>query len=286
MTVLVVNGTKPGPVLAVAAGVHGDEYDGMAAVRRVLASVDAGSLSGTLVGLPCVNQPAFEVGRRANGVDHGDLNRAFPGDAAGSLTQRFAATFVGQVIPKIDCLVDLHTGGDKGEIVPVTIVQRGFEELALPLGRAVGNELLWKGGAWGGTARISTLEAGKPAVTVEAGGGVYRDEIVEMHVESAGRVLRHLQMLDGDPPAAREHKFVDGTFSRAAAGGFLEVYVRPGEWCEKDEQIATIVDHSGQPRERVLAPARGLVIWIRQIRSVQPGDDLIIFGTVDGEIEA
>jgi len=276
--VLVVNGEQPGPRLALSAGIHGDEYDPMAAVRRVLAETDPATLRGTLIGLPCVNTPAFDAAARTSGIDHGNLNRIFPGDASGSISQRIAATFVDVVIPAIDALVDLHTGGALGEIMPLTIVQGGFEELAYDLGRAIGHEVIWKGGRWGGTARIATLEAGKPAVTVEVGGGVYREEVVDAHAKAVRNAMRHLGMRDGEVAAPATWTEVAGGFARASAGGFLELHMQPGDRRRAGEPLATIVDHVGTVRERVVAPADGIVLWTRRVHTVQPGDELVIFG--------
>ena len=157
--VLVVNGAFPGARLCVAAGIHGDEYEGMEAIRRLLAELDPRTLRGAVIALPCVNPPAFQAAARTSGVDHLNLNRIFPGDANGPLSMRWAATFVREVIPNIDALVDLHTGGGFGVIAPCTIVQGGHENLAMHLGTALGHELIWKGGKWGGTARISVRAA-------------------------------------------------------------------------------------------------------------------------------
>lgn len=284
--VMVVNGVEPGPVLALAAGVHGDEYDGMAAVRRVIADLDPSLLRGTVVGLPCVNLAAFESASRESGIDHANLNRIFPGDATGSLSQRLAATYVRDVVPAIDALVDLHTGGIKGEIVPLVIVQAGFEDLALPMGRATGHSLLWRGGSWGGTARISTLQAGKPAITVEVGGGVYREDTVASHVRTMQRILGYLEMTAASPePAPREpQRWVDGTFSRVSSGGFLEVLVSPGDECRAGDTFARVVDHYGHEREALAAPADGIILWIRHIRTVEPGDDVVIYGILGDEV--
>src|SRR5699024_10519340 len=126
------------------AGVHGDEYEGQEAVRRVVIGTRPDELRGTLVGIPCMNMPAFEAASRVSGLDHANLNRIFPGDAAGTYSGRLAATFVERVVPAVDALVDLHTGGTFGEIVPLTIVQRGHEELAGGIGFAAGHEFIWK----------------------------------------------------------------------------------------------------------------------------------------------
>jgi uncharacterized protein len=282
--VIVVNGAEPGPVLCVDAGVHGDEYDGQEAVRRVVAETDPATLRGTLVAIPCMNTPAFEAAARTSGLDHANLNRIFPGDADGSYSFRLAATFVEQVVPAIDALVDLHTGGTYGEIAPLVIVQGGYEDLATGIGLAAGHELVWKGGKWGGTVRHPTLAAGKPAITVEAGGATYREETVDLHVGSVRNIMRHLGMTDGEARLRDSYTAVSGTFARAASGGFFLAHAEPGEQCKEGDLIGAVVDHFGATLEEVRAEQDGLVLWVRRIRTVRPGDEVVIFGAVEGEI--
>lgn len=281
---LVVNGAVPGPVLCVDAGVHGDEYDGQEAIRRVVAETDPATLRGTLVGIPCMNTPAFEAASRVSGLDHANLNRIFPGDADGSYSLRLAATFVEKVVPAIDMLVDLHTGGTYGEIAPLTIVQGGYESLAEPIGLAAGHALIWKGGKWGGTVRHPTLAAGKPAITVEAGGGTYRESTVDLHAESVRNIMRHLGMVTGEARLRESYTEVTGTFARSSAGGFFVGHAEPGEECKAGDVLATIVDHYGHMLEEVRAPGDGIVLWTRRIRTVRPGDEVVIFGAIQGEI--
>lgn len=60
-----VDGTQPGPVVVVIAGIHGNEPGGPIAARRVLDSLAAGSLplTGTFVAL-MGNLTAMRLGRR------------------------------------------------------------------------------------------------------------------------------------------------------------------------------------------------------------------------------
>src|SRR4249919_2969423 len=50
--VAVVHGARPGPVLAVASGAHGSEYASILAVQRLIETVNAADLSGTLILVP------------------------------------------------------------------------------------------------------------------------------------------------------------------------------------------------------------------------------------------
>ena len=45
---IAVTGVNPGPTLFVVAGVHGDEYEGMAAIRRVAAQIEPSQIRGSL----------------------------------------------------------------------------------------------------------------------------------------------------------------------------------------------------------------------------------------------
>lgn len=282
---IVVNGAQVGPVLCVDAGVHGDEYDGQEAIRRALAELDPAALRGTVVGIPCMNTPAFEAAARASGIDHLNLNRIFPGDPEGSYSQRLAATFVEQVVPVVDAVVDLHTGGAYGEIAPLVILQGGYEDLATDIALAAGHELVWKGGKWGGTVRHPVLEAGKPAITIECGGATYREANVERHLHSIRNILRSLKMVDGEVELRDTYTAVTGTFARSSNGGFFVSYAEPGENCKEGDLIGQIVDHYGNTLEEVRADWDGIVLWVRRIRTVRSGDEVVIFGAVEGEIK-
>jgi predicted deacylase len=284
--VLVVNGALPGSRLCIAAGIHGDEYEGMEAVRRLVEELDPRTLRGAVIGLPCVNPPAFQAAARSSGVDHLNLNRIFPGDKNGSLSMRWAAAFVTEVIPHIDALVDLHTGGGFGLIAPCTIVQAGYEPLTMDLGLAVGHELIWKGGTWGGTARISTLEAGKPAITVEAGGGGgCREETIVLHLQGLRNAMRHFKLVDGVPETLPEYKEIRGTFALASCGGFFRAEAAPGQAVRQNDPIGAIVNHWGDTLELIRAPRDGLVLWIRWRSTIFPGEEAVIFAEVVGRIK-
>ena len=57
-------GASPGPLAAVIAGVHGDEYEGITAAGRLCAELRADCISGTVLVVPVANPPAFR-GRNA-----------------------------------------------------------------------------------------------------------------------------------------------------------------------------------------------------------------------------
>jgi predicted deacylase len=100
------------PVALVTAGVHGDEGPwGAWAIRRLLEQTDREALQGTLRVVPTANPLAMEADARNAPLDTLDLNRVFPGDAAGSHTERLAAALVEHAVNGADVVIDLHGGG-------------------------------------------------------------------------------------------------------------------------------------------------------------------------------
>src|SRR5262245_54269168 len=110
-----VAGSGDGPKLTVIAGVHGCEYASMAGVRLWSASLAERELRGSVRAVPVLNLPSWQA--RSPFVipaDGKNLNRCFPGNPAGSFTERFAHAAFGSLMAGADAVVDAH-GGDLHE---------------------------------------------------------------------------------------------------------------------------------------------------------------------------
>ena len=111
LPVLVAQGAQPGPTLLVSAGIHGNEYDEMVALRRVWEELDPSELSGTFVAIMCCNVDAHLVPDRNSAYDGQNLARVFPGKVDGTLTERVAYCIQHDFIEKCSLMCDLHTAG-------------------------------------------------------------------------------------------------------------------------------------------------------------------------------
>jgi predicted deacylase len=104
-----VGGGKP--VALLVAGIHGDEGPwGSWAIHKLLRQTSADDLRGALRIVPVANPLAMEADARNAPLDMLDLNRVFPGDSAGSYTERVAA-LLAQQVEGIDVVIDIHGGG-------------------------------------------------------------------------------------------------------------------------------------------------------------------------------
>jgi predicted deacylase len=109
LPVSIVNGTKPGPVLALVAGEHGTEYIPILALQQLLVEVEPGGLEGALILVHMANPPAFFARRLARG-DPDDLAGRFPGDPDGTTSERIAWVLSEHVITRATHVINMHAG--------------------------------------------------------------------------------------------------------------------------------------------------------------------------------
>ncbi len=113
--VVVVQGSKPGPVLALVSGAHGTEYASVIAIEKLIQTIDPSQVAGTVILVPLVNIQSFlQKVPHVNPVDGKSMNRFYPGKADGTQTERASLLITRQVVERSDYLIDYH-GGDLDE---------------------------------------------------------------------------------------------------------------------------------------------------------------------------
>ena len=74
--------------MLVTAGVHGDEYPGIAASIRVAGELNPEEMSGNVLFVHCVNVSGFYGKNRRVPEDGGNLNADFPGKRGGTVSEQ------------------------------------------------------------------------------------------------------------------------------------------------------------------------------------------------------
>ena len=121
LPMVITNGSAPGPVLAVTAGIHGGEYVPMGAVRQFVRELDPALMRGTIV--VCLQSSPVSFQQRmafVNPLDGKNLNRSFPGDPQGGPTARLAAWLWENLLARADYYVDCHCGDLPEALDPFT----------------------------------------------------------------------------------------------------------------------------------------------------------------------
>lgn len=281
-------GGHHGPHLLITGGVHGDEYEPMMAVRRLMGRVDRERLRGRLTLVPVVNEAAFARGRRT-ADDELDLARTCPGRDDGTITQRAAAA-LSRLIRTADFYIDLHTGGAAFEILPLAGYVLHADQAVLArqreMARAFNLPIVWGTHARAEGRSLSVArDAGIPAIYVEHGGGGGCDPArAEECVIGCLNVLRLLGMYEIPVPENRVRYVVEDDRDDsghlqvqhpAPAAGFFEPAVALGDVVAGGTLLGVVVDSIGDRRADVRANAAGMVLMLRRAPSVRQGDALV-----------
>ena len=287
LPVLVVRGAKPGKVLAVSAGVHGDEYEGVRAIFEVFAELNPAVMTGDLIAAPTANPPAFWAGTRTSPVDRENLARVFPGSPEGTLSHRIAHHFARAVIRGADFFLDLHSGGVKYRM-PSMVGYDSRDPRGTAAARVFGAPVIWGHPTLAAGRSVSYAhEQGVPWLYTEArGAGRIHPEDLAMMTTGIRNLLRHLAILPGQPeisaPSRRLRGLGDTDQGMAATtAGFLMNAVKNMDSVSAGQLLGRIVNVQGDTLEEFRSPAAGVIGMIREFPVVQPGDPLYLIAQDD-----
>lgn len=107
-----------GPTALLTGGNHGDEFEGPIALWDLASTIKAEDISGRVIIVPGMNYPAFKAAKRTSPIDGGNMNRVFPGNPAGNITEKIADYFQRTLLPMADYVLDMHSGGKTMEFLP------------------------------------------------------------------------------------------------------------------------------------------------------------------------
>lgn len=294
-----IEGREGGPHLVIFGGVHGDEFEAMAAIRRLMREIDSAALKGRVSLLPVVNEPAFLRGTRT--ADDGlDLARTFPGRADGSITERVAAA-AAPWIRRADLFIDLHSGGVQFRLLPLAGYMLHPNPRVLEkqrkMARAFNLEIVWGTDyRLDGRSLSVARDANVPAIYAEyQGAGACDRDGVAAYVAGCQNVMGEFGMLERpQPPSRVQHRIED---DRPGAGhlqvcnpspltGFFEAAVSLGDVVAPGDLLGTVCDVLGERVESVASQQAGMVLCLRAFARVQAGDSLAVIVETQTGVES
>jgi len=300
--ITVLHGAKPGRTLLITAGVHGAEFVPILGVQKFLPQVDPKLLSGTLIVVRITHVASF---LRAtvfyNPYDHKNLNRVFPGSAAGTLTERIAHVFTTQLLSRADALIELHAGDATESLHPFVGVYGGaLAAKQYPLSKQIGLALglptvlryrMDTPEQIQGTGRSSNRQAvadGKATVLVEIGDRGRRDErLIKQLSDGLINMLRVMEMLPGKGrPSPQGLKWYTATASNAPQNtGIFYPLREAGMPARKGERVGYVTDFAGKVIEEVTAPADGLILYMPYAPPLNAGPSSPVMIAIPGTPE-
>lgn len=291
--ITVIHGLKKGKVLALVAGLHPFEYPPILALYRLKAAIDPKALTGTVLMIHIANLPGFQ--RRTIyyvPADWKNLNRVFPGDINGTLSQRIAAVINDQVVKRCDALLDMHCGDGNEALIPYTYWMlsghEAFDEatrkmaLAFGLPHIIIDDTRGKDLADSKYLGNTAILQGKPAITTEAGYlGRTDEESVARNVKGVLSVMRSYGMVAGAPEPATDPVWIDKyevVYSKW--DGLFEPRLEMGYYVRSGQVVGSVTDYFGNLKEEVKAPFTGILLYIIHTPPCNAGEPLFEVGRV------
>jgi len=277
-----------GPTALMTGGNHGDEYEGPVALFDLARRLDPARVTGRVIMVPAMNYPAFRAGRRTSPVDGGNMNRVFPGNPDGTVTEKIADYFQRSLLPLADILLDIHSGGRTLDFLPFAashVLPDKAQEAACAAARD----------AFAAPWSITLLEidsvgmydtaaeaAGKTFVSTElGGGGTARAETCAIAKRGVRNLLIHAGILQGEPerrPSVMLDMPDGDCFVSSEHSGLVEPCVDIGGEVKKGDLLVRIhdVERSGQTPVDYHAKRGGILAGRHFPGLVQSGDTIAV----------
>lgn len=288
MPITVIHGRYKGPRLLITAAIHGDELNGVEIIRRLINSPWIKKLKGTLIAIPVVNVLGA-IHRSRYLPDRRDLNRCFPGSENGSLAARLAYLLSSELLPQVDCAIDLHTGAVHRSNLPQLRVHMANAQAAA-LAHVFGVPVIVNAEIRDGSMRGAGDDIGVAIITYEGGEALRFDEnAISPGVRGIRNVMMHLDML---PKLKRKYPAIvtavakSSYWVRASSDGFFRPFVGLGARVSKGELLGHISGPLEMTGEEVLAPHDGIVIGRNNLPLALEGEALIHIARFDKVNEA
>jgi predicted deacylase len=286
---------RPGPTIVAIGGTHGDEYEGPVGLKNLIRELDPMRLvSGRLIVIPVLNVPAFRAACRDSPLDGQNMNRVFPGDAGGTITQRIARFVTDEVLARADVVIDLHAGGAGFEIIrcmsfhQVTDAGRyaEFRETALLFGTPF--VMIYTGGMGTGLLTEEAEAMGKITIGSELGFGASTDlDGVRWAHHGVLNVMRRYGLLDESPvdlapPGLDRQRVVSATdidrYVTAPVSGISEPLVPIGAFVKEGQPVARIHDFEriNEPPTEIRADGDGYVMCRKFRAATEQGEVVMV----------
>jgi predicted deacylase len=278
---LLVKGTTPGPTLVAVAGVHGNEYEGMEAIRTVFAALDPADLRGTFFAIPVANPLAYAARGRATpaAIDGLNLARVFPGSATGTPTPRLAHLLLALVERHVGCddlFIDFHSGSE--DVAFATLV--GFRDVYSParerseeVARHFGIPLLWRIPDSAGPFNAETARRGIPTIGTETTGRAGFDPAGYQAFAAGLRNALAFLGITADPlPTCGSMPARATVDITAREGGFFRPSVALHAEVRAGDLIGTTIDTWGTIVDEITTLVSGTIWACRATPAVRPGE--------------
>lgn len=267
--------------ISVVTGIHGDELEGQYVCyelqRRI--ELEKDKLTGIVDIYPAMNPLGIDSITRGIPAFDLDMNRLFPGNIDGNMTEYIAAGIMSDVQGS-DCVVDIHASNIYLTEIPQIRINELHEEKLVPLAKEANVDFIWVHGAstvLEATFAHSLNSIGTPVLVVEMGVGMrLTKEYGNQMVDGIFSLMKKMGIWSGEVAPVKKPMISknpsDVSYLNATSSGLFVPEVKHGAMLAEGELIGRIVDPlCGKILDEVRAPQAGLLFTIRDYPIVDEG---------------
>ena len=267
--------------ISVVTGIHGDELEGQYVCYELSKRIEAefDKLNGIVDIYPAMNPLGIDSITRGIPAFDLDMNRLFPGDIEGNMTEYLAAEIIKDVSGS-DLVVDIHASNIFLTEIPQIRINELNEKELVPFAEKSNVDFVWIHGAstvLESTFAYSLNSTGTPCLVVEMGVGMrITKEYGNQLVDGIFSLMKELGIWKGEVKAPRKPIISkdpdDVSYLNASTGGLFVQNVRHWEVLKKGDLIGQIINPlSGKVLEDVVSPVDGILFTIREYPIVDEG---------------
>ena len=283
--ITIINGKNEGKTVVITAGIHGGEYPCLETAMELAQELDPLDISGQIIIIHPVNWEGF-INRRAyvNPVDGKNINRLFPGNKNGTVSDKIAYTITTEYSDKADFYMDLH-GGDICETLPPYVYYPGIGsanviETSKKAASILNADFIVKSSATTGAYNSAGIR-GIPSLLIECGGkGIWDNQTVAFYKNNVINILRLLGVIPGKVtiPEKQPYEITNAEYIDASNTGCWYPLVKLKDKVYKGQKIGIIKDVFGNIIEEIYANYDSIILFLTVSLAIKAGDPIITYG--------
>lgn len=274
-------GTESGKRISIVTGIHGDELEGQYVCFELLRRIRAEKekLTGIVDIYPAMNPLGIDSVTRGIPAFDLDMNRLFPGNREGDMTEYLAGCII-EDLAGSDVCIDIHASNIYLTEIPQIRINELHRDRLVPLAKELNVDFIWVHGA--NTVLEATLahslnSRGTPTLVVEMGVGmrITREYCMQL-ADGIMNLMKEMGIWQGAAKAPRtpivSQSPEDVSYLNAPVAGIFVPRVKHWETLKKGDLVGCIIDPlQGEVLDEILSPMDGYLFTIREYPVVDAG---------------
>ena len=286
--VTVIYGKNRGKTICISAGIHNCEYTSIQTAIDLANEFNPDNINGILIILHTVNYSGFfKRVPRIVPEDNKNLNRVFPGEKNGTVSEKIAFAFSKYLYPQLDFFIDLHGGDLFEEVMPFIYAPGIGEKEVIDFSHKVASNISLpvrvRSKASTGAYNSAAIQ-GVPSLLIEIGGnGNIESKNLDRYKSCLKEFLAYLEVIEYTTSSKSEEQkeITQANYLESPCEGYWYPRFKAGDLVEKDDILGEIKDCFGKELCTFRAEFDGIILYQTISLAIPKDDPLVAYGKLE-----